>query len=302
MKALALVRALRPHQWSKNVFVLAALVFAAAEEGAPHPIGRAEVIDTLLAFVAFCLAASAVYLFNDVIDVEADRQHPDKQHRPIPSGEVSLPTAMLTALLLFSGALAIGFVLGDFPENVAMVVALYALINLAYSTYLKKVVLLDAFCISAGFVLRVLAGGFAARAEVSHWLLLCTLFLSLFLALNKRRAELQLLGNDGVKHRAILNDYSAPFLDQMTGVLAACSIICYTMYTVDPATAIKFGEGNRLVWTVPFVAFGVGRYMYLVESRKGGGNPTRIFLGGDPVFLLNTLAWGVTVLAILFAS
>lgn len=302
MNPLALLRAMRPHQWSKNVFVLAALVFAAADTSGQLVIGADEVKRVCLAFIAFSLMASAVYLFNDVLDVEADRQHPKKKKRPIASGEVRVWVATLVAAICFVGAVLLGFTLGTWPANVAMILLIYATVNLAYSLWLKHIVLLDAFCISSGFVLRVIAGGYAAEAEISHWMLLCTLFLSLFLALNKRRAEIALLGDDGGKHRAILKDYTLGFLDQMTSVLAACTIVCYTMYTVDPDTAAKFGESNKLVWTVPFVAFGVGRYMYLVEGQKGGGNPTRIFLGGDPVFLVNTLGWGVTVLVILYRS
>ena len=177
---------------------------------------------------------------------------------------------------------------------------IYVVINGAYNLRLKQVVLVDAFCIAAGFLLRVVAGGLAAGAEISKWLYLCTLFLSLFIALNKRRAEIMVLGEDKEAHRKSLKEYSVGFLDQMVGVLAACTIVCYTMYTVDEDTASKFGEGNLLYWTVPFVAFGIGRYMVLVQNGKGGGNPARILLGGDVAFLVNTLLWGATVLFVLF--
>jgi 4-hydroxybenzoate polyprenyltransferase len=163
------------------------------------------------------------------------------------------------------------------------------------------VVLVDAFCIASGFLLRLAAGGVAAEAEVSRWAFLCTLFLALFLALNKRRAELALLGEAGASTRASLQHYSLAFLDQMVSVLAACTIVAYTMYTVDPDTARKFGEGGVLFWSVPFVAFGIGRYMVLVQSGRGGENPARILLGGDGWFLANTFAWAAVVGFALFA-
>ena len=287
MNPVALLRALRPTQWSKNVFVLAALVFAAGEQGSKF--GFEAVVHTLMAFVAFCLASSAVYLLNDVVDVEKDRAHPEKRTRPIAAGEITIPVAIATALVLVALGLTLGWMAAE-GGGVALVLLVYATINLAYSFKLKQVVLVDAFCIATGFLLRVQAGGLAAGAAISHWAFLCMLFLALFLALNKRRAELMLLGDDHGLHRATLREYSVGFLDQMVGVLAACTIVCYTMYTVDEDTLAKFG-GTQLVSTVPFVVFGIGRYMILVQGGRGGGNPSRILLGGDPWFLLNTLAW-----------
>ncbi len=174
-------------------------------------------------------------------------------------------------------------------------------LNVAYGLKLKHVVLVDAFCIATGFLLRVIAGAAAARAEISHWLLLCTLFLALFLGLEKRRAEIDLLGDERAEHRPTLGQYTVAFLDQMVTVLAACTILCYAMYTVDDQTAEKFGADNKLVWSVPLVAFGVGRYMYLVQAGRGGGSPTRIFLGGDLLFLLNSLAWAGVIAAVVFS-
>ncbi len=300
MRPSALWTALRPHQWSKNVFVLAALAFASGDRAVEHAITRSDVLHTLLAFVAFCLASSAVYLFNDVLDAESDRAHPEKRLRPVASGALSVPAALGWSALLAVLAFAGGLWSGGEPYSVAAVLALYMAINLAYGLRLKRVVLLDSFCIAAGFVLRVEAGGLAAGARVSQWLFLCTFFLALFLALNKRRAELILLGERSGEHRANLREYTPEFIDQMVGVLAACTIVCYTMYTVDPETAAKFGAGNRMFWTVPFVAFGIGRYMVLVQNGRGGGNPARIFLGGDLPFLLNTIAWGLTIVAVIY--
>ncbi len=291
---LALVRALRPHQWVKNVFVLAALVFARSAHGTRFAWG-ADIPRTLFALAAFCLGSSAIYLVNDVVDVESDRLHPEKRHRPIASGALSIPLALVLALGCFAGAIALALAADGAPLGVVWIVGAYMLLNLAYSLWLKRVVLVDAFCIAGGFLLRVEAGGSAAQATISNWLLLCTLFLALFLALAKRRAESDLLGEERGAHRAILLEYDTNFLDQMLTMLSACTIVTYTMYTVAPETAAKFGTGHNLVWTVPFVVFGLARYLLLVHTGKGGGNPTRLFLGGDLLFLLNTLGWSATV-------
>lgn len=298
MQLPALVRAMRPHQWVKNVFVLAALLFAWGERG--EAATRLEGLsNTLLAVVAFCLGSSAIYLVNDVLDVESDREHPTKRLRPIAAGQVAIPTAVAASLACVVAALALGARASTPTGSVAAVVGGYMVMNLAYSLKLKHIVIVDAFCIAAGFLLRVLAGGFAAEAPVSHWLMLCTLFLALFLALCKRRAEIDLLGEDRGSHRRILLEYTPAFLDQVVVVLAACAIICYTMYTVAEETALKFGTG--LVWTVPFVVFGLFRYLLLVQTRKGGGNPTRVLLGGDAAFVVNALAWLAVVVTMLFA-
>ena len=188
---------------------------------------------------------------------------------------------------------------GGDPIPVWAIVAVYASINVAYSFGLKRVVLIDVFCIATGFLLRVAVGGAAAGIELSRWLLLCTLFLALFLGLNKRRAEIALLGDAAAEHRANLAQYTTGFLDQMIAVMAACTIVCYTLYTVDDVTAAKFGADNRLTWSVPFVVFGLARYMLLARSGTDTGNPTKVFLGGDGLFALNTLAWTAVVAAVL---
>jgi 4-hydroxybenzoate polyprenyltransferase len=297
MNPKALLLALRPHQWVKNTFVFAALVFAAGERGrfAPDDLHR-----TLWAFFAFCLGSSAVYLVNDLFDIESDRKHPTKRHRPIASGALSAPAAWTAALACAAGAILLARQAGGDDLPVFWVVAAYMALNLAYSLRLKRVVLVDVFCIAGGFLLRVYGGGLAAGAHVSHWLLLCTLFLSLFLALCKRRAETDLLGEGRGEHRAILLEYNAGFLDQMVTVLAACTILTYSMYTVSEETARKFGASHSLIWTVPFVVFGLARYMLLVQRREGGGNPTRVLLGGDLLFGLAVLAWAGTVAVVLF--
>ena len=300
MPLLALLRALRPHQWVKNVFVLAALVFARGERGDLFAGDRWDIYRTLLAFAAFCLGSSAIYLVNDVLDVESDRKHPTKRRRPIAAGLVPIPLALATSLACVAGALLLGHGADGSPVPVVAIVAGYMTLNLAYSLKLKHVVLVDAFCIAGGFLLRVQAGGAAAGAQISHWLLLCTLFLALFLALCKRRAESDLLGAGRGEHRAILLEYTTGFLDQMVTVLAACTIVTYTMYTVSDDTARKFGPEHGLIWTVPFVVFGLARYMLLVQTQKGGGSPTRVLLGGDVLFFLNSLGWAAVVAIVVF--
>lgn len=292
----ALLRALRPQQWVKNLFVLAALVFARGEHGGSLFAWGEDARRTLLALLGFCLGSSAIYLVNDVLDVEQDRKHPEKKKRPIAAGELAIPLALGASAALFAAAFALGLAAGGEPVPVAWILGAYLVLNVLYSWRLKHIVLVDAFCIAGGFLLRVKAGGAAADAAVSHWLMLCTLFLALYLALAKRRAESELLGEGRGEHRAILLEYDTKFLDQMLSVLAACAIVTYTMYTVAPETAAKFGAGNQLVYTVPFVVFGLARYQLLVHTKKGGGNPTRLFLGGDLLFGLNTLGWMATVL------
>jgi 4-hydroxybenzoate polyprenyltransferase len=300
MPFLALLRALRPHQWVKNVFVLAALVFARGERGDLFAGDKWDIYRTLLAFGAFCLGSSAIYLVNDVLDIESDRKHPTKRRRPIAAGLVAIPLALATSLACVVGALALGHAADGRPVPVVAIVAGYMTLNLAYSLKLKHVVLVDAFCIAGGFLLRVQAGGAAAGAQISHWLLLCTLFLALFLALCKRRAESDLLGAGRGEHRAILLEYTTGFLDQMVTVLAACTIVTYTMYTVSDDTARKFGPDHGLIWTVPFVVFGLARYMLLVQTQKGGGSPTKVLLGGDALFFLNSLGWAAVVAVVVF--
>lgn len=301
MNPSALLRALRPHQWVKNVFVLAALVFALGESGAHLEAQGQRIVNVLLATASFCLGASAIYLLNDVMDVASDRLHPTKRFRPIAAGQVSVRLALSTSVVCIVGALVLGHLAtptGGF--DVAWVVLAYMTQNFAYSMGLKRIAILDAFLIAFGFLLRVLAGGFAAGAPVSRWLMLCTFFLALFLAFCKRRAEIDLLGSEAGEHRKNLRDYTTGFLDQAAGVLAACAILTYSMYAVDVDTIARYAGGEYLVWTVPFVVFGLFRYLLLVQRMEGGGNPTRMLLGGDALFVTNALLYAVALVVVLF--
>jgi 4-hydroxybenzoate polyprenyltransferase len=302
MQPLALLRALRPHQWTKNLFVLAAVVFARGDRSVPKPDDWGDLVRSLYAFGAFCLAASAVYLLNDVIDVESDRVHPEKRNRPIARGAVGVPLALGTSAACVAAACGLALMAAGEPRSVLWYVGAYLLTNLVYTLKVKHVVLLDVFFIAVGFLIRVEAGGAAAHYEVSHWLLLCTLFLALFLALCKRRAEIDLLGDERGAHRANLAEYTVGFLDQATTLLAAVTIVCYTMYTVSDATAAKFGSDLGLVKTVPCVVFGMARYLMLVSTRRGGGSPARVLLGGDALFVGNAVAWLALVLFVLYGG
>jgi 4-hydroxybenzoate polyprenyltransferase len=284
-----LVRSLRPHQWSKNLFVLAPLVFA---HGLLSPLllGRG-----LAAFAAFCAASSAVYLLNDVRDREHDRHHPLKRHRPIAAGTVPASAAVAAALVLLAAAGAIAAALG---AAFGLVLAGYVALNLCYTLGLKEIVILDVLLISIGFVLRVLGGGAAVGVEVSRWLLLCTIFLALFLAFSKRRHEIELLVDRAADQRQVLTQYSPAFLDQMINVVTASAVVSYAMYAIAPETSEKY-DTQDLIWTIPLVLFGIFRYLFLVYQRPEEKNPTEALLSDAP-FVVNLLLWGAAVVWIVY--
>jgi len=284
-----LLLSLRPAQWAKNFFVLAPLVFAGALTR-PALLARG-----LLAFATFCAAASAVYLVNDLRDREADRRHPSKRHRPLAAGTLGVGTAVGAAVVLAGAALAGALSLGG---SFTAFLAAYLGLNLLYSLGLKHVVILDVMLVAAGFLLRVLAGAAAVGAEVSHWLLLCTLFLALFLAFSKRRHEIGLLAAEAAEQRRVLDQYSLAFLDKMINVVTASTVVAYSLYAVSPETVARHGT-DRLFWTVPLVLFGVFRYLYLIYQRPGERNPTEAILRDGP-FLVNVLLWGLVVVGILY--
>lgn len=288
---LALVRSLRPSQWVKNLFVLAPLVFAGELDD------RAHLVRGLAMFAAFCLASSAIYLVNDIRDREADRHHPLKRHRPIASGALPVPVAVIAAVALLAASGASAYHLG---VAALTVLGVYALLNLLYSAGLKHVVILDVMIVALGFVLRVLAGGFAVQVGVSSWLLLCTIFLALFLAFSKRRHELMLLSENAAGQRRVLEDYSPAFLDQMINVVTAASVVSYALYAVAPETAARF-HSEWLVYTVPLVLFGIFRYLYLIYQAPEQRNPTEAILSDVP-FLLNLVLWGLAVLWIVYSG
>jgi len=284
-----LVRSLRPAQWAKNTFVLAPLVFAGGLV-APGALARA-----LAAFATFCAASSAVYLVNDLRDREQDRNHPRKRLRPIAAGTLPAGVAGVVAALLAAAAAAIAPLLGG---EFAAALGAYFGLQILYTLWLKRVVILDALAIALGFVVRVYAGAAAVAVAVSPWLFLCTIFLALFLAFSKRRHELVLLADGASSQRGVLSEYSPAFLDQMMNVVTASAVVCYALYAVAPETVAKHGSRSLLV-TVPMVLFGIFRYLYLVYQRQEERNPTEAILRDLP-FLINIALWGAAVLAIVY--
>jgi 4-hydroxybenzoate polyprenyltransferase len=249
----------------------------------------------VVAFVVFCALSGTVYLINDVLDRERDRRHPLKAKRPIASGALSVNAAVAAAALLGTGALAVAYSLGPAFLSVA---AAYLVLQFAYSAVLKHIVILDVLTIAAGFTLRAVGGGAAIMVPVSHWLVLCTTLLALFLALAKRRHELVLLADTATEHRRILEDYSPYLLDQMISVVTASTLIAYAFYTISPETTERFGT-TLLSLTIPFPLYGIFRYLYLVHQKKQGGNPSDLLLEDRPLLACIGL-WAIAIVAIVY--
>lgn len=284
----ALLRLLRPHQWLKNGFVFVGLLFGHAWND-PEKLGQA-----LAAFAAFCLLASAVYVMNDLIDREGDRLHPKKKHRPLAAGTVGVGPAMFVGVVcLATGCLLAWGLAGRAP----WIFAAYVALNVAYTLGLKHVVILDVFIIAAGFMLRILAGTVGIGIAPSLWLLLCGLMLTLFLGFAKRRAELNALLADSAGHRRVLEHYTAPMLDQFIGIAAAGTVISYALYTVSAETVALHGT-RGLIATVPFVLYGMLRYLWRLHARGGGGDPAQELLT-DPHLLAATAGWLLLVFLLL---
>ncbi|MBN1308383.1 MAG: decaprenyl-phosphate phosphoribosyltransferase [Chitinispirillaceae bacterium] len=287
--AAALISSTRPRQWPKNAFIFAALLFSKNTFHLPM-LGK-----TVAGFIVLCLLTGATYLFNDIIDRRNDRTHPEKSKRPIAAGLLAVPTAAIAAAVMAIAGLGIALPLDRQFSEVALV---YLVLQFAYSTLLRRVVILDVLAITCGFVLRVLAGAVIIHVEISSWLLACTFLLALFLALCKRRHELMILGEGAGKHRIVLGDYSIPLVDQMISVTTASTVLAYTLYTMSEQTIAKFGT-ERLVATVPFVVYGIFRYLYLVHIRKAGGSPEALLLTDAPLIAAVVL-WAITAGAIIY--
>jgi len=281
----AFIELARPHHWVKNGFVLAGVVFGHAWE---DPVLLAG---ALLATAAFCLASSAVYAFNDCLDAEQDRDHPDKRNRPVARGAVAPREAYAISGALAAGGLACAAWVG--PIAMA-IVAGYLGLNAAYTLGLKRVPVIDVFVIATGFMLRLLAGTSGIGVEPSQWLLACGFLLTLFLGFAKRRAELARLAEDAGQHRAVLDAYTAGFLDRAIMVCAAGMIVSYALYTVSPETASLHGTGH-LIMTLPWVLLGTFRYLFRLHFRGGGGDPAEEVVR-DPVLAAASAGWIATVL------
>ena len=282
---------LRPHQWTKNLMVFAAPALS------KHLFEWGPLEKSVLAFVIFCALSGTVYLLNDVADLERDRLHPRKRLRPIASGALSPRAAALLALVLGLASLGLSALLG---LPFVLCAGLYLALNVLYSFRLKEIVILDVLSVSLGFVLRAVAGGVAIGVLVSDWLLVCTLLLAMFLALAKRRHELVSLTTSATGHRKILAEYSPYLLDQMISVVTASCLTAYAFYTMAPDTVQKY-RTEKLAWTIPFVLYGIFRYLYLVHQKEKGGSPTDILVTDRPL-LLNVFLWAMALLWIVYTA
>jgi 4-hydroxybenzoate polyprenyltransferase len=292
MTARAVFVSLRPHQWTKNLVVFAALAFS-KHLFEPGPLAR-----TTFAFLLFCGLSGAVYLLNDLADLERDRRHPIKRLRPLASGALVPRTAGIVAAALAFGCLGLSFLLG---RPFAAAAFVYLGLNLLYSFRLKEVVIVDVLCVSLGFVVRAVAGAVALGVAISDWLLICTLLLALFLTLSKRRHELTSLNQEASAHRKILAEYSPYLLDQMINVVTASLLTAYAFYTTAAETHQRF-QTDRVAWTIPFVLYGIFRYLYLVHQKEKGGSPSDVLLTDRPLLAAVALWAAVWVVVIYTAA
>ncbi len=281
------IRCLRIRQWSKNIIIFSALIFSNNANQFQY------IMKSFIAFIIFSLGAGAFYIFNDIIDIDSDREHPIKKHRPIASGNISIKMGWILFFML--GAISI-FMSFWFNIYFGFVVLSYFLLQTLYTLILKKIVIMDVFTISFGFLLRVIAGAFAIDVVISNWILVCTILLALFLALSKRRHEITLLDEHAYEHRIILKEYSPYLLDQMIGVVSSATLVAYMIFTLSEVTTVKFGN---MVLTVPFVLYGIFRYLYLVHMKDKGGQPEEILLTDIPL-QINILLYGLVVLGIIY--
>ena len=282
-KILLLLRVMRPYQWTKNTVVLAAIFFS-MELTNPELLPLA-----IFAFLAFCCASSATYIFNDIMDIEKDRNHPTKCYRPLASGKLTIQHAWKLSIVLFCMALISGLMTGP-----AFLIALgiYLGLTFSYSVFLKRIPILDVIVLSLGFVIRALAGALAINVEFTNWLVICTFFLALFLALSKRRHEVVLLEKGAGDHRPVLEHYSLHYLDQMILLVAGGALLTYTIYTCSIEVIERF-DTDKLYVTVPFVVFGLFRYLYLNHQKQSGGDPSRALINDFPLGMTVVL-WALT--------
>lgn len=282
---------LRPHQWIKNTVVLAAIIFA------QRLTVPGDLLRSLAAFAAFCMISSSVYIANDILDVEQDRMHPRKKDRPLARGSITPSRAATLGAILLAGGGALTALLG---VSFALTVLAYLFLQAAYNLLLKRIVLLDIMAISLGFVIRAVAGGAAIHVTVSPWLILCTLLVALFLGFTKRRHEIVILGSEAGTHRSSLLDYSPAFLDQLIGIVTAATIVVYSIYTMSPEVTERIGS-RYLVLTIPFVLYGMFRYLFLVHMKEKGGSAARDLLT-DPPLLLSVFLWGLFSVILIYGE
>lgn len=277
-----LIAVMRPHQWVKNLFIFVPLLFGRKlTEGA-------AIEHSLIAFAVFCLVASSLYIFNDWVDAEEDRKHPEKRFRPISSGALPASAALFFALILAASALLMTALIGI---QFFLVAALYFVLTLTYCLLLKKMIVLDCMAIAAGFVLRVVGGAFAVGVMPTNWLIACAFLLALFLAFTKRRQELVVLSAQAGEHREVLNEYSIGYLEQINSIIIGAAIVCYALYTVAPETVARFETSNLIYGTV-FVIYGMFRYLALIKNPENGGNPSKMLVRDKPLAIA-VVGWAV---------
>ena len=274
---------MRPNQWIKNLIVFAPLLFS------KNLFILSKDIEAFSGFIFFCLITGCAYMINDLVDLERDRLHPSKSQRPLTSGSLNKTTAIKIIAIVCSICFPLAFYMNSL---FGIIILIYLLLNIGYSIYLKDVVIIDVITIAAGFVLRVLGGAVIISVTPSNWLILCTILLSLFLGFSKRRHELVLLEDKASTHRKVLSYYDKYFLDQMIAVVTASTLICYALYTMSKDTIENLGT-SKLTYTVPFVLYGIFRYLYLVHQKEEGGNPTEVIFTDKPM-IINVILWVIT--------
>ena len=290
MRIVRYIKLLRPQQWTKNLFIFAALLFAG------QLLNSGFLLKSLIAFIAFCGISSTVYIINDIVDIEADRIHKKKRFRPLASGEVTVKQAIIFLIPVFIISVFLTITLHYYFWITA---GLYIIINTAYTFKVKDIVLLDVFFISFGFILRVAGGAAAISVPISSWMILTTIFISLFLAVSKRRAELSLTESENIpKQRKVLDQYDIVLTDQMNTIAATGTIICYALYTVSPRTVEHFRTEN-LIYTTPFVIYGIFRYLYLIHKKNLGESPSSTLIKDIPL-IINTFLWLIISVIIIY--
>ena len=286
---ILLLESFRPRQWTKNLFIFAGLLFS------QNILNLPLLLRTIFAFLIFCILSGCVYILNDIFDLEQDRRHKVKSRRPLASGRLKVSHTILALIILTPLLLAASYYLG---LSFFLVTLGYLLLQAAYCFRLKHVVILDVFAIACGFVLRVVAGAVVINVEISSWLIICTILLALFLGLSKRRHELMLLEESAQEHRKVLGEYSPYLLDQMISVVTASTVVAYALYTMSMETIGKFGTKN-LVFTVPFVLYGIFRYLYLIHRTGAGGSPEHILVTDKPL-LIDIFLWVTAAVVIIY--
>jgi 4-hydroxybenzoate polyprenyltransferase len=288
-KVRAIIKLIRVKQWVKNLFVFAPLVFSL------QLFSIQPLVKTVAAFFAFSLIASSLYALNDIVDLERDKYHPKKKNRPLPAGLLSVPQAAVIGVVCLGGGFLIGMWLNLSMVGVLMV---YLLMNFYYSLWGKNIIILDTMLIALGFVLRVLAGAYAIAVPSSSWMLVATFFLALLLGLGKRYNELLVMKDDSVNHREVLTEYNEPLLGQLFAVASSSTVVAYALYTMDPGV-VKAFQTENLVYTLPFVVFGVFRYLYLVFKHELGGDPTELVFK-DRTMLIAVVLWVISVVILIY--